>query len=398
MGSTVKIYSLIAAFLLLSFAVSAQLMPTSTIWGNSKIPLRTTADDSLGYAKLADLKSYFSAGLAGGTVTSVAVSVPTGLSISGTPITSSGTIAITNNMSAGVVKSSGVAGSLTSGTVALTSEVSGTLPVANGGSGATTLTGYVKGNGTSAFTAASTVPTSDLSGTVAIANGGSGQTTAAAAITALTGTQTANYVLASNGTNATLQALTVAMLPSNIPNANLQNSSITTSLTATGTDVTISGSPTSLGGTLTVNVPDASATARGVITTGSQTIAGAKTLTGATAISGGTTVSNSGGVALTVSGSYVEGSASVSTTATLAATSNLVFADATSAAFTITLPAATTAGRTIKIIRTNTNGNNLTITRGGSDTIQGATSVVVASPTTITFRADGTSKWYYEFN
>ena len=44
--------------------------------------------------------------------------------------------------------------------------LSGTLNVANGGTGATTLTGYVKGNGTSAFTASTTVPTTDLSGTV----------------------------------------------------------------------------------------------------------------------------------------------------------------------------------------------------------------------------------------
>jgi hypothetical protein len=40
------------------------------------------------------------------------------------------------------------------GTVSLTSQVTGTLPVANGGTGATTLTGVLKGNGTSAFTAA----------------------------------------------------------------------------------------------------------------------------------------------------------------------------------------------------------------------------------------------------
>jgi len=38
--------------------------------------------------------------------------------------------------------------------IPLTTSVSGTLPVANGGTGATTLTGLVKGNGTSAFTAA----------------------------------------------------------------------------------------------------------------------------------------------------------------------------------------------------------------------------------------------------
>lgn len=40
------------------------------------------------------------------------------------------------------------------GTVNLTSQVTGTLPVGNGGTGATTLTGVLKGNGTSAFTAA----------------------------------------------------------------------------------------------------------------------------------------------------------------------------------------------------------------------------------------------------
>jgi len=41
------------------------------------------------------------------------------------------------------------------GSVNLATQVTGTLPVANGGTGATTLTGVLKGNGTSAFTAAS---------------------------------------------------------------------------------------------------------------------------------------------------------------------------------------------------------------------------------------------------
>ena len=40
----------------------------------------------------------------------------------------------------------------------------GTVPVANGGTGADTLTGYVKGNGTAAMTAASTIPSTDVTG------------------------------------------------------------------------------------------------------------------------------------------------------------------------------------------------------------------------------------------
>ncbi|MBV5338368.1 MAG: hypothetical protein J0665_02245 [Deltaproteobacteria bacterium] len=42
--------------------------------------------------------------------------------------------------------------------------VTGTVGVANGGTGATTLTGYVKGSGTSAMTASATIPSTDISG------------------------------------------------------------------------------------------------------------------------------------------------------------------------------------------------------------------------------------------
>jgi hypothetical protein len=42
--------------------------------------------------------------------------------------------------------------------------LTGTIPVDNGGTGASTLTGYVKGNGTAAMTASATVPSTDVTG------------------------------------------------------------------------------------------------------------------------------------------------------------------------------------------------------------------------------------------
>jgi hypothetical protein len=73
-----------------------------------------------------------------GSVTSIDVSGgSTGLTTSGGPITTSGTITL-----------------------------GGTLNVPSGGTGATTLTGYVIGNGTSTMTASATIPTTDLSGTI----------------------------------------------------------------------------------------------------------------------------------------------------------------------------------------------------------------------------------------
>jgi len=67
----------------------------------------------------------------------------------------------------------------------------GTLPAAAGGTGATTLTGYVYGNGTGAFTASTTIPTSSLTGVLSVSNGGTGLSTL-----------TANYIPYGNGTSA----------------------------------------------------------------------------------------------------------------------------------------------------------------------------------------------------
>jgi hypothetical protein len=69
-----------------------------------------------------------------GSVTSVNATVPSGLTVSGVPITGAGTIAIGNNLSSGFVKSAGVGFGFTSSAfIDLTSDVIGTLPLANGG-------------------------------------------------------------------------------------------------------------------------------------------------------------------------------------------------------------------------------------------------------------------------
>jgi len=72
-----------------------------------------------------------------------------------------------------VLTTNGAAANPSWGQVSLSSAVTGTLPVGNGGTGATTLTGYVKGNATSAFTASSTIPTSDITGLATVATSGS---------------------------------------------------------------------------------------------------------------------------------------------------------------------------------------------------------------------------------
>lgn len=86
-------------------------------------------------------------------------------SVTNTPIAISA-----SQITSGTISSSLISGSYTGitgvGTLTAGTWNASTVDVAYGGTGATTLTGYVKGSGTSAFTASTTIPTTDLSGQI----------------------------------------------------------------------------------------------------------------------------------------------------------------------------------------------------------------------------------------
>ena len=191
---------------------------------------------------------------------------------------SAGTSALTT----GIVKSTTTTGALTiavagdfptlnqntSGTAA---NVTGTVAVPNGGTGATTLTGLVKGNGTSAFTAATagtdyvipagniTGTSANVTGTVAIANGGTGATSAGAALTALGGATDASVVHLA-GTESVTGAKTFSTTTT-LTGLNQAYLSVTGATTLTATNTVVVADMSSAAYTITL--PSGAATANG---------------------------------------------------------------------------------------------------------------------------------------
>ena len=60
---------------------------------------------------------------------------------------------------------------------AFSTDVANILPVSNGGTGRSTLTGYVKGAGTTGLTASATIPMADITGVATVTQGGTGAAT-----------------------------------------------------------------------------------------------------------------------------------------------------------------------------------------------------------------------------
>ena len=121
-------------------------------------------------SKFVKIAAKGSDGAGSGTVTDVALSAPAEFSVSGSPVTASGTLTFSKgsqtanyfwaapNGAGGVPTFRAIVAAdiptLNQNTTGTAAGLSATLAVGSGGTGATTLTGLVKGNGTSAFTAA----------------------------------------------------------------------------------------------------------------------------------------------------------------------------------------------------------------------------------------------------
>ena len=190
--------------------------------------------------------------------------------------------------------------------------LSGTVPVANGGTGAATLTGYVKGNGTSAMTASSTIPGSDISGnitgnaaglssTLGAASGGTGNTSYTQGqilIGNSAGTLTKNTITAGSGISITNGDGAITITASGAAGVSSFSAGSTGLTPSTGTTGAVT-----LGGTLAV--------ANGG--TGSTTTSGARTAldvpsTGGSGASGTWSISINGNAATVTNGVVTSGS------------------------------------------------------------------------------------------
>jgi hypothetical protein len=188
--------------------------------------------------------------------------------------------------------------------------LSGTLNVANGGSGTTTLTGYLVGNGTSAFTAVATIPNAGLTNSAITINGSTVSLGGTVTVTATsTGTLTigtglsgtsyngaSNITIAIDATVATLsgtQTLTNKTISgssntlTNIANGSLTNSSIT-----------IGSTSVSLGSTLsTLTGTSISGSTNTLSNIGNGSLSNSSLTIGSTAVSLGGTASTLAGLA-----------------------------------------------------------------------------------------------------
>lgn len=176
---------------------------------------------------------------------------------------------------------------------------------------------------------------------------------------------------------------------------NNRDTAQTIAITNTGSDLTVTANGTD---SVFINVPDAGASSRGVVTAIAQTFAGTKTFQDSVTASKAMLVGNAGNANSTmqVDGSLSMSIKTVSADYTATSSDNTILVDATSGAIILTLPnTGAITGRiyTIKKIGTGGIDNKLTIAPS-TGTIEGGTSYTIYNDWTfVSLQTDG-ANWY----
>jgi hypothetical protein len=228
-------------------------------------------------------------------------------------------------------------------------------------SSANTLTSVVNGISATAPAINTSVVTNPTTNTIGTTINGITSTSNATIIgsNTLTWTQAGGVSSSVNGVSSTVTPASGTLsqiLGYNAAGTPVYNSisnlgSITLATGTTGTDVNVSGSPVNLGGTVTLNIPDASTTARGLVTTGAQTFAGAKTFAGNTIVNGANTFSV--GTGATTLGGTLTLSSNIPNSVGLQATDSVLVIDVSTNAVQKIDPAAIVSG-TAWLLKGNT--------------------------------------------
>jgi len=353
---------IIIAFLLFSAATYIAEAQLPSITTGTLLKLQKGNESWLG--TVGDVASFINAG--NGTVTSVQVSGgSTGLSFSGGPITTSGTISMAGTLAGGF----GGTGqsSYTIGDLLYASSTSALTKLAAVGTGNTLISGGVG----AAPSWGKVGLTTHVSGTLPIANGGTN-------LTALGGNGT---LLGSNGTAALYFSPTITSNAANI-------------------DFSVSGS------NLNLNIPNADASNRGTVSTVSQTLAGPKTFSNIGTFSSGlATSASASNLAFKTTGLTALSWNAYSANQTLDQFNSFVEIGQLTAAITITLPACNALynGAEYTVHKTGTDTFGVTIDPNAAETFTDSASTKTiysqGNQATCTCKWNGTTgTWYYSSN
>lgn len=145
-----------------------------------------------------------------------------------------------------------------------------------------------------------------LSGTLPIGSGGTGETTAAAAITALAGTQVSGRYLRSNGTNTALAAIVAADVPTLNQNTTGTAANVTGTVavanggTGTATPALVAGTNVTITGTWPNQTVNSTAGGSGTVTSVAASVPAFLSITGSPITTSGTLAITYSGTALPV--------------------------------------------------------------------------------------------------